>query len=272
MYPIDYWRCNGATRASLYRYAKIMVMVMVTILWRHPSNDAILVVLATIEPIQLMSSSPSLRKSFQWTASVDIHKGLAFSKEVSNAPIETFHNRVQNRPNDRFMRNIIIRTLESYPQWLCQASVTLGLLQAIPRIGRSYEIRTRLGGLHVLTFDRPHRHEYSFDTLMMMMRRRSFVDTISLPMLGGFMAATGPGPKGRLKFTVVHLTNNANWRGPKRMIITTEIDRYRPMLLGKEGGWTRAQVYRRTQSVVHAYVMWRFHHHILQQVQLNRCI
>ena len=86
------------------------------------------------------------------------------------------------------------------------------------------------------------------------------------------MAATGPDPKGRLKFTVAHPKNHANGGGTKHLIITTEIDRYRPMLLGKEGGWTRAQVYRHTQSVVHAYVMWRFHHHILQQLQLNKCI
>lgn len=283
------WRYNGATsRVSRCRYAKIMVvvmiMMMVTSLWRHHDaiHHAVLAAPATtrstgltIEPMQRMSSSPSLlRKSFRWTASVDVDKGLAFSKEVSIVSIEKGNKQIQNRHNDRFMQNVIIHTLESYPQWLCQASVTIGLLQAIPRVGGSYEIRTRCWGLNVLTFDRPHRQWYSFDPFMTRRRRkrRWSADTVSLPILGGLMAATGPDPKGRLKFTVAHPKNHANGGGTKHLIITTEIDRYRPMLLGKEGGWTRAQVYRHTQSVVHAYVMWRFHHHILQQLQLNKCI
>jgi hypothetical protein len=76
--------------------------------------------------------------------------------------------------------------------------------------------------------------------------------------------------QGSLKFslhtTVVNRYGEQNPPQQQRRFIITEIDNYRPMILGA-GGRLRAQFYLHTQSVIHAYVMWRFHNYILHNVK-----
>ena len=256
-----------------FRYISMWVMIIQLIShFDDPSNIFIPTVSAesatitfsnpdwsTIGPIQLLPSS-SQRLSFRWTASVDRNKTMAFSKEVSNLVHDTTSNR---RMDDRSWRESIIQKFESYPQWMCQGSVSLGLLQAVPHRpsrtigGCAYEIRTRWGGIRLLTFDRPYRRWNS----LLDQWKGSSKDRITLPILGGRMTATGTSQEnqGSLVFT---LYDDQQQQQCRRFIVT-EIDQYRPMLLGAGGRW-RTRVYLHTQSVIHAYVMWRFHHYIQQ--------
>lgn len=270
-------RCDG-TAVTPCGYVQNFFIMMFMLYLNYQCNDVIVKVSATassgitdwisIGPIQLVPPS-SERKSFCWTACVDKKRGIAFSRETSNVANDK-SSKILNR-QDRSLNEMMIHSFEVYPIWMCQGSVSLGLLKAIPqtkRVGCSYKILTRLGGINLLTFDRPlKKRKYIFNKLSSI----ESYDTVTIPLLGGLMT-NGKGKEtqqGSLKFslhTTVVNRHGEPYPQQRRRFIITEIDNYRPMLLGAGGG-LRARVYLHTQSVIHAYVMWRFHNHILHNVK-----
>jgi hypothetical protein len=263
-------RYHGMATLIIVYVGMILVVSGIDGHFKRRKQQTIVSVLATpsssdwnrIGPIQLLPSKLH-RKSFCWTASVDLKRGLAYSNEISNVLPNTTN---PYQRNDRYLSEMVIHLFESYPKWLCQGKVSLGLLYAKISLDQKRssigltEIRTRWGNVNVLTFGQPQRRHIC-NRLMIPLSKQRF-DSITLPILGGWMTSgVDQGNKGSLSFTM----HTSDEQLHSRFIIT-EIDRYQPMLLGENGGTWRARMYLHTQSVIHAYVMWRFHNHVLHQM------
>jgi hypothetical protein len=162
-------------------------------------------------------------RSYAWTASIDRVTGIATSREVSTVP----------KP----LRNHIA-TFSSYPTWLAKPSVTFGLLDAKKNTTNGATmICVRYFGSELLTFGQA------------VIRDKN---TVELPIRGGLLAQINA--KKRQHGSLI-------FRQTKNQMIETQIQYgYRPSILGPAPVplW-RGLAYGGSQSVIHAYVMWRFH-------------
>lgn len=172
-------------------------------------------------------------KNYRWTAALDRSSGIATSLEVSSAPLS-------NRP---WTKDVCVRTIfATYPVWLVKPSVTGGILKAKSNPNGSTTIHLRGFGHNILTFQ---RH---------VARGK---DSILLPIAGGVLALPNPNSRTRKYGGAISFSMNKN------RILETKIERgYRPSIAGYSPvSRVRALTYRSTQSLFHAYVMWRFHMH-----------
>jgi hypothetical protein len=227
----------------------IMVCLLIITIIRESS------ILTSAETALTVTVPTTITKNkYICTATVDRRTGLASSKEVSS-----LNNIVS--PTATTATTVLMNVFEQYPIWLCKGCVSFGLLKAIPKKNQKYEIRTRVGNINLLTFDHPYRS------------RRRHDSTVILPIIGGMMSYNNHykhnkrKQKGYLYFTIEKqlaqqqpMTSSAN--------IVTGIEQYAPMLV-HYGRRCRAGLYLSTQSVIHAYVMWRFHRYCVDQIQTN---
>jgi hypothetical protein len=217
-------------------------------------------------PVRIFPPSPK-RKSYSWRAAVDRTLGRAFSRETSNlVPIGTEKDsRKINAPN---FDAVVFRTLASYPSWLCRGSQSLGLLKAVKTSDGGCDVQTRWGSCSVLSFDRPRRHGQLHPLSSILPLFFSSDCTVELPISGGALAITGtPGGNGSLWFTIQK--RNTSFKGSLNCgTFKTEIQSYRPSLCGKKipTSALRSRLYLGTQSLVHGFVMWRFHTHVARQI------
>lgn len=137
--------------------------------------------------------------------------------------------------NENKRTQLVDKLFASYPVWLCRPSVSFGLLRCV-EIKNGWEIRfLRHCALRLGKTGSRNRSLHQF--------------TIA----GGFLTARESG----------HLSFHAHEDG----YLETHVDRYCPQLCGEAPvPLFRAAFYRSTQSILHAYVMWRFHRYCRQSV------
>ena len=183
---------------------------------------------------------------FQWEASLDRGTGVAASKEVSWVTIETPLD-VKDHWGEKSKQMVA-----SWTDFLCQKSMTFGILQAKhdPTIGAA---SLHLRGLPM----------FSILTFGPLTERRKYVWEI--PILPGWLARPDPIQKdyfGRLRFELKpmlegsHRTKQPN----AKLKLESSIVDYRPWLVGPAPvSRIRKYLYLNSQSQIHAYVTWRFH-------------
>jgi hypothetical protein len=216
-------------------------------------------------PVRIFPSSPN-KKSYSWRAAVDQTLGRAFSRETSNLLPSGTKQDSSNIKSPNFDA-VAYRTLASYPTWLCRGSQSLGLLKAVKSSDGGCDVRLRWGSCSILSFDRPRRHGQLHPLSSVLPPFFSNGYTVELPISGGALAITGtPGGNGSLLFSI---------RKPNSLkgsfncgTFTTEIRSYRPSLCGKKipTSLLRSRLYLGTQSLLHGFVMWRFHRHVARQI------
>ena len=207
-----------------------------------------------------LSEQRSVRR-FKWTASIDLATGIATSREVSRVPSScSLHRTIASGGEaTKFIRDLFC----GYPSWLATWPVSLGCLRAIPLAEAMNmkqtvtALRDPVFGITFLLFG-PGRFSVRG-------RRRDGLRateyTVTLPMAGGLLAKpSSPGTFGSLFFTLI---SNKGANGESFFVIDTGIaDGFFPALAGSTPiSRTRAVIYRSSQSLLHAYIMWRFHHH-----------
>lgn len=182
-------------------------------------------------------------KNFQWTAAVDRSSGIATSLEVSTAPYAYSHESPPPLSTNVRMNTVFA----TYPHWLATPSVTFGMLIAKRNAKNgSTTIQLRGTDLDILTFA---RH---------VSRGKN---SILLPITSGLLALRNPSS---LSSSRDHSYNGAlSFSMKTNQILETRIEcGYRPAIAGNPPvSRARSWTYRSTQSLFHAYVMWRFHNH-----------
>jgi hypothetical protein len=181
-----------------------------------------------------------------------------------------------------------------FPKWICNGTVTFGVLRSsrhtplaenkYNRAQTTISLSDRFLGIEWLTFGIPSLSRMSFSTQVSKNEVcRTTLSTVSIPILGGLLVNTfsrqsqqnnkrteefqcllfSLEERCRLqredenwKPTFVHPYNNVE----NSVSIQTEIKNYYPSLPGYPPlpRWRRWS-YLYTQSVVHAYAMWRLH-------------
>lgn len=229
------------------------------------------------------SSSFKQRYAFNWKASVDTNSGIALSKETMHAqPASALARHFRQPKQGEDAWSDVVERLEGYPEWLARGAVTFGVFQAVPLVGGGFSLRDRIFGMHLLAFGTPQTQRFSFlrptttqpvtqDTLdndtagRQVLQPTIRICTVTIPILGGWLALCKDSSNnhnnycerpnmGCLKFTLKH--NEA--LGETQLV--TEIRGFSPRLLGGKEPvpWYRKCLYLSTQSILHAYVMWRF--------------
>jgi hypothetical protein len=236
-------------------------------------------------PVHLFSSLQN-RASYSWSSAVDLSLGMAYSRELTVIVPSAVRQKNQDAaivdPQDRDwdLDRMVLQLFETYPTWLCRGMTSFGLLEAVPSQDqpKCFDIRTRWWGVNLLSFDRPKRNRreqfirsYIIPTVFSNLGRDK-VCTVTIPISGGFFAAgKDTKVKGALVFklqtTKVAQNGDRFLAGGKRTLIT-EIHNYRPMLCGTTIPFKthRVRLYLGTQSLAHAFVMWRFHKHIVRNM------
>ena len=212
-------------------------------------------------PVHLFPPSPK-RKSYSWRASVDRSLGAAFSKETSNLlPLKRSKRRTVPPSKSSNLDVVAFRTLASYPVWLCRASQSLGLLKAVQSPDGGCDVQTRWGKCSILSFHRPQGQGqlHLLSSVLPPFFAKDY--TVDLPISGGAVAiADTPRGNGSLRFSI--------FPGRPDGAIVTQIRGYRPSIVGRRrpASPLRSRLYLGTQSLLHGFVMWRFHHHIARQL------
>jgi hypothetical protein len=202
--------------------------------------------------------------SYKWEASLDRVTGIATSMETSTVPSHSnlFESLKKGRTSPRDM-------FTCYPLWLCHGSVTLGLLKAEPfsygNNKKGIHVQDRIFGVNVLSFGQPTSSSLRLQWREKESHRRdqSSKSSVTVPIVGGFMASRrtpGGSYSGSLRFVLEQSSSNTY------RIETGIANDYRPSLAGPPPVSTvRGWVYQSTQSLLHSYVMWRFHRFCYQQ-------
>ena len=235
---------------------------------------------------------------FRWHASLNRMTGEATATETSIPRRPRRAASPKYAPNVCDDEKVLAELLKSYPEWLSKPSVSFGVLRTSPlseaddvsrnRIDRARAAQTyspsgvsinSLFGLNLLCFGEPRI------SIMKMKasssgRRRSF--QADLPVLGGLLDgkrdAAVPSSKntnehGCIRFVVEQeeIRDGDGKRRDRRCwrIVRIEsciCDGYRPAIAGAiPVNPIRKAAYLSSQSLIHAYVMWRFHGMVLTE-------
>jgi hypothetical protein len=203
-------------------------------------------------------------QGFCWHASVDRATGLAASRETSYVQRPS-----AGTTEGASSTSLLVRTepfLAHYPQWLCRARVTCGLLQAVPVGKQGTEIRLRGLGLSLLTLGRPVGQRIQVqkqgDGGSNTGRRMTAIQW-NYAIAGGLLAAA---PGGQLVVQLSSTTHDDD--APPLLHIESRLVNYRPRIVGTAptNSW-RTALYLGSQSAIHGYVMWRFHHHVQRAIR-----
>jgi hypothetical protein len=219
--------------------------------------------------------------SYQWHADIRNETGLAFSAETSNVPKDCKFYRLIRDCQNKNMLELLEDYVRTYPSWLCTWPITLGFFKAVPNNSNgAIQIRTRLLNLNLLSFGnfRGERVSYRQD------RVRTTICTVSLPIVGGLLALPSSSRNGNkmgaLLFTLKKneqlrdADDSKNKEGSVEdcdATFRTAIADYRPWVVGFKSppSWVRKHAYLNTQSLVHSYVMWKFHRRLWSWLNAN---
>lgn len=180
---------------------------------------------------------------YRWQAWVDRPTGVAGSHETS-----LFHDKCMPTRH-------VVESFIGYPEWLASPRVSFGFLQARPCFDGGADVKL-FGIWSVLRFG---RHRLS-RTERRIKTERWTEETVTIPMLGGFMV--GHPARGSLLFSVMQSQTGVH------KLETQIVHGYNPALCGRPPvSRIRASSYRCTQSLLHAYVMWRFHNRVASKAE-----
>jgi hypothetical protein len=148
-----------------------------------------------------------------------------------------------------------------YPSWLANWRVTFGCLRAIPVVERGESkdivVRDAVFGVALLSFG-----QSQFRVTKTNRNNKEY--NMVIPIVGGLLAlSSSKGRRGALSFSLFQRNDDSSLR-----LETSIVDGYRPAIAGAAPVKSfRAGFYRSTQSLFHAYIMWRFHHYCYHQPQ-----
>jgi len=192
---------------------------------------------------------------YSWKASVDRSTAKAYSLETSFVPPKSKLAKAVAHHDD--LLGLACPMFDKYPVWLCRFPTTLGFLKAVPSKGGGHHIKTRIFGITLLSLGVPFAHS-------LRLKSGESETTVVLPITGGILSLSGAEGKdrGALKFAIQSVSS-AEQEGVLKTKIVTAISGYRPTLCGKQTptSFLRTKFYLSSQSVLHSYVMWRFHRH-----------
>jgi hypothetical protein len=211
---------------------------------------------------------------YKWQARVERSTGIASSFESSLVPPSSSLGQLLGTTSRRHdWRRATKAWFGQYPVWLCRGRTSFGLLRAVPSSNRNggYDVVTRrwLGGVTLLSLDRPKVAVISGPEL----NGRCY--TVSLPIVGGLLAVRHEGSKsaslGSLCFSLEIRGDHRRAPDEIKGRLITFIQAYRARMCGPVVPThpLRARLYLSTQSLVHAYVMWRYHWYCCQQFGSN---
>jgi hypothetical protein len=204
---------------------------------------------ADVGPICLFKGRKTDKNpSFSWQASLDAATGRARAKETSKSAFKTTGSpREATRKLQHFSRNLAA----SYPNWLVSGSVTFGILRAVSNPNDlSTVLKPRLVDLNLLSFGD-----------LRIKRATATGCEFELPITGGLLSLPPKGKRDRgcLDFEVItdSMTDGTVISCHLR---TTIAGNYCPWVAGDPPvPFVRKWTYLSSQSLVHAYVMWRYH-------------
>ena len=206
---------------------------------------------SNVGPISLF---PSKGLQFKWRASVENTFGKATSKETS--VLTWKRNYSTSKESIQSLKRVSKKWVEGYPQWL--PKVAWGLLRATTTTTtRSKQSTTTTTTIQPRFWD---CNLLSFGNLQVRKMNRRGCE-LELPIVSGLLAL-GNKNQGCLKFYAVVEPNN---KGSDNDRITCRFQskiggNYCPWIAGGEGSpMAQKWMYLSTQSIVHAYIMWRFH-------------
>lgn len=247
----------------------VVALSSTVVVQSRPSSSASTTTTTTTWRLGPMRAWPP--HSFCWQASVDRATGLAASRETSYVQRPTAGTTEGASPT-----SLLVRTepfLAHYPQWLCRARVTCGLLQAVAVGKQGTEIRLRGLGLSLLTLGRPVGQRIQLQQTPQQQPqqgdgssntgRRVTAIQWNYAIAGGLLAAA---PGGRLVVQLSSTTHDDD--APPLLHIESRLVNYRPRMVGTapSHSW-RTALYLGSQSAIHGYVMWRFHHHVQRAIR-----
>jgi hypothetical protein len=203
------------------------------------------------------------QQRFQATALIDRGTGIATSCEISRVPLSCPLHRAIAAGGEEAAK-LAEDLFGGYPSWLASWPVSWGCLRAIPIPGetkkchKTIALRDPIFGKTVLLFGPGC---FSVRERRRHIGRRATEYTMTLPFVGGFLAR--PSPEGTYGSLLFSLVSDKRDKGDSILVLDTAIADYRPALAGSKLPISRmrAGIYRSTQSLLHAYVMWKFHHY-----------
>lgn len=229
------------------------------------------------------------RTTYQWEANLHRSTGVATSFEQSIFKLSTLTSTLSASKDSQ--KNIIIILQEifsRYPKYLSRPSLTFGLCKTsssslLPSSSSiTNNLQSSILHLNLLSFGTPRIIQSSSDNV-------NIICCVEIPIVGGLLANINIDCKeevednGCLRFilqqqskTTPQSTNNN--QQTTTIVITTQIaGNYRPTIAcGTSSSSSssrlilpiskfRKLVYCSTQRMVHTYVMWRYHDHVVNE-------
>jgi hypothetical protein len=215
---------------------------------------------------------------YKWHSAIDNATGLASSIETTNLlnndgtirqVIQRFHD--YEDMNGRSCCEKVRKIFAEYPEFLKKKSLSFGLLATKKKKSTGVKevcvpvpfIKKR----PLLIFGKGATDSF---TISSSTKNTTQVVT-EIPIIGGILNCNCQGNNsdiihnnGRLRFEYIHEqgTNTVT----SQMI--TSIINYQPAIVGCAPHKNiRKDIYLCVQSPIHAYVMWRFHHHCIQEIK-----
>lgn len=200
--------------------------------------------------------------SFKWDAQLNSISGKATSVENSSLSGEDLYS-------DTILKNVE-REFMDYPQFLGRRKVLLGLFVAQKgEDGTNIRICDSLLGINLLTFGKIETKRFKFkemnEKLGCTIANRGV--TVKIPILGGLLACQrktenkAVSNSGELHFQLTQ-SRSGDPQAQDFLQIETRIKDYESAISGKPPlNFFRKALYLNTQSLLHAYVMHRFHSH-----------
>lgn len=233
-------------------------ILVLTLLSGTEANSAKRVSSQVSSPRSLLKQAQQ-QQNFHWDAGVDSNTGLASSTETSSFGLQKSNLKATPPLSKHHVQSISQHIVSTWPTFICKPSVSLGLFCASKKSDDDVMCIHPIlfPSLRLLDFGRPkpgpQHKQHPNDVLC---------GSWEIPIRGGLLALpsgyNGQGYHGKLTFSIAE-QRHANCNGSMYQL-TTHIVKYSPTLAGPPPVQRiRKQVYLHSQSLVHAYVTWRFH-------------
>ena len=250
--------------------------------------------------LHIVDASLFERKSFTWRANLNGLTGVATSFEQSVFQPENNDDIMHPSTNKKVVQKIVQDIFSQYPIYLGSPSLTLGLCRSVVSSTTSHvmknenedsycNLQTSLFHFNMLSFGKPRLIKsnsnirstivdnvcrFSDDTDTTIIKDGEIICCVEIPIVGGLLAnvndsiSTGSNEDhGCLRFTWLQTQPN-NYQHTSKIIILTEIaGRYQPALAGTKLPISKLNniLYCSTQRMLHVYVMWRYHNHVVKE-------
>lgn len=253
--------------------------------------------------LHIVDASLFERKSFTWRANLNDLTGVATSFEQSVFQPENNDDIMHPSTNKKVVQKIVQDIFSQYPIYLGSPSLTLGLCRSVVSSRTTSHVmknenedsycnlQTSLFHFNMLSFGKPRLIEksnknirstivdnicrFSDDTDTTIIKDGEIICCVEIPIVGGLLAnvdysiSTGSNEDhGCLRFTWLLETQPNNYQHTSKIILITEIaGRYQPALAGTKLPISPLNniLYCSTQRMLHVYVMWRYHDHVVKE-------